>query len=111
MQISYGLEQYDVNDSLNEAAESVPGQAIRVRVQPQLYIKRPSHRTPMYLAWRGVYWTMECADVQEGMALREAMSAFFAALPAGTAAVIAALDKLKVDGVESAPSEDVVVTT
>lgn len=67
-----------IDDALYDAATATPGQPIRLRVQPQIFTRRPGRpRAAMYLGWKGVYWNLECASTREAIQFREALARFF----------------------------------
>lgn len=73
--VNYSLERVDPNESLIEALESTG--EIRMRLQPQLLIKRgPKGRRSMYCAWRSVWWNLNFPDLSTGYAFREALASF-----------------------------------
>ena len=101
--ITYG--GVDVDTTVRRAVESL-GAPVKIRMQPQ--IRCQTEDRPMYCAWRGVHWTVECTNAEEVYALRDALVCFFNVV-AGMqeqAELGEVLDRLKAAGVESAPSAD-----
>lgn len=68
-------EAGDLDAILTELADAVKArdEAIRMRLQPQLY--HPVSKG--YKAWRGVSWTLEVEDLAELEAIRGALKHFF----------------------------------
>jgi len=77
MQTSYSADVEHIDAPLEDAAnERQPGETIRIRLQPSLFRRQlGQHRM-----WKGVSWTVDCQDLAEAVALREALQAFFAAV-------------------------------
>lgn len=93
----------DVDTTVKRAVETL-GTPVRIRMQPQ--VRCQTEDRPMYCAWRGVHWTVECTSAEEVYALRDALVCFFnvvAGMQEQTE-LGQALDRLKAAGVESAPS-------
>jgi len=78
MQSEFARDLADQDRPVEEAAAERPGKPIRVRIQPTIF--RVESRG-QYRAWRDVHWTLECESPAEVFALRDAMRAFFQALP------------------------------
>jgi hypothetical protein len=92
MQTSYSADVDHIDEPLQDAdAERKAGETIRIRVQPSLFRRTlGQHRM-----WAGVSWTVDCQTMDEAIALREAMRAFFeAAARIGPQRLQAALDGL-----------------
>jgi hypothetical protein len=89
MEMSYSADVDHIDEPVQQAAEErKPGESIRIRLQPSIF-RRPLGQHRM---WPGVSWTVDCATVEEAIALREAMRAFFEAIVRdGPTAVILAL--------------------
>lgn len=69
------------------------GKAIRFRVQPDLY----SYEQQTYVAWTGLTWIVEIADVEEGRRMREGLQWLFRLFgtdEAGQVKVLATLQAL-----------------
>lgn len=71
MDMTYSGSQ-TTDQTLTEARAAAPGQPIRLRLQPQLFIKGRG-----YQAWRLVSWAVRCQTAGEVKELRRALEAFF----------------------------------
>ena len=95
-----------IDEPVWAAQASAPGEKLRLRIQPQLFVKKATDtiRGGTYLGWKGVFWNVSCESVAEVIAIRDALVRFFALLEhAGVDYVIEALDNLLNVPVESAP--------
>jgi hypothetical protein len=112
MEVDYSVNrELAIDDSLREAIEHKrAGEPIRIRIQPQVYIRRPGASMTgkagvgvgSYLAWKGLYWQVNCTTVEEGSQFRQALARFFGLLEShGLHAVIKVLDTLASTPVES----------
>ena len=100
-----GLSPQDVDETVRQAAQEAAGGPIKVRVQPQVYLKGKGARGA-FLAWRGVHWMITCTSVKEAQGLRKALTAFFAAVGRqGFVVVTKTLDSLPAGMAESATSD------
>jgi hypothetical protein len=77
--VAYSADVDHIDEPLTEAADERPDQPIRIRLQPSIFRKAGSAQG-QHRAWQGVSWTLECRDVEEAAALREAMRVFFEAV-------------------------------
>lgn len=79
MNVDYSADVENLDLPVQEAAAERPGKPIRVRIQPLLFRLREGETssTGHYRAWNDVSWILECADVAETVAVREALRAFF----------------------------------
>ena len=77
MEVDYTADSSDLDQVLHQAEAANPGQPIRIRIQPQVWISGRE-----YLAWRRVSWPLRCDSVEEAISLRMAMEAFFVAVGA-----------------------------
>lgn len=77
MDMTYSADIEHIDEPLHAAADELKaGEPIRVRIQPMLWRKTMAqHRS-----WAGVSWTVNCRTVDEAIALREALRAFFEAI-------------------------------
>jgi hypothetical protein len=78
MEQTYSADVDHIDEPIEEAAaeRTQVGESIRIRVQPSIYRRvLGQHRM-----WAGVSWTIDCATVEEAVALREALRVFFEAL-------------------------------
>lgn len=103
----YSQDAYPLPDeTVQEAAALEPGQTIRLRVQPQVYLKRPGqYRTGMYLAWKGVYWNLACPTVESALGIRDVLTRVFTLLKVmEPAELMQLLDKRIEDLAVSPPS-------
>jgi hypothetical protein len=66
----------DENAPLYAAAELRPDKPIRLRFQPDIFMKDRAERG-LYCAWRGVHWTLDCQTPDEAIELKQALGAFF----------------------------------
>jgi hypothetical protein len=86
VQSDFSRDLSDPDQPVKDAAKDRPGQPIKVRIQPMLLHKR------QYVSWKQVRWTLDCDNVAEALATRDAMEQFFQALARiGPDAVRAAL--------------------
>lgn len=100
-----GLTPHDIDETVRQAAEEASGGPIKVRVQPQVFLKSKGPRGA-YLAWRGVHWMITCEAVEDAQDLRTALTVFFEAVgKVGSKAVANALDSLPEGMAESATSD------
>jgi hypothetical protein len=65
----------DEDAQVYRIAEQRPDAPIRIRIQPDLYVQRDGRA--LYMAWRQVFWRVECATPGEAIALKDALHAFF----------------------------------
>jgi len=81
MKSSYGKEPKDETAWLKAAQAERQGKGIRLRVQPVIFRTSGSRQGQgQYKAWPDVSWTIDCDSVEEVLALREALRAFFVAV-------------------------------
>lgn len=74
MQISSSVS---TNDSpIAGALEERPGKPVRIRLQPTMLRLQPTGLST-YMVWQDVHWTIECENLEETRAFREALKAFF----------------------------------
>lgn len=75
MQVRYSVPE-DQDKPVYEAAEERPEKPIRIRLQPDVFRANEGERG-LFMAWRGVHWTVECETPGEAVALKEGLKAFF----------------------------------
>ena len=98
--VAYSADLDHIDEPLYEAAGERPGQPVRIRLQPSVFRKLPGEQS-QHRAWAGVSWTLDCRDVQEAIALREALRVFFEKVgQRGPEAVAALLQIEDVDEIE-----------
>lgn len=93
MEMTYSADVDHIDEPIQAAAEEqTADETIRIRLQPSIFRRRlGQHRM-----WAGVSWTVDCANLDEAIALRQALRAFFEALIRdGAAQVIADLAPLE----------------
>lgn len=78
MQTQYGQDRDDVQP-LRDALAERPGRPIRLRLQPTIQRAAAAKRS-QYQVWPDVSWTVDCDSVEEAVAFREALRAFFVAI-------------------------------
>lgn len=76
MNVTYSADIDHIDDPVREAALEAPGEPIKIRVQPTLFRRGKDNQQR---AWAGVAWNLSCDTVEEVVALREALRAFFEA--------------------------------
>jgi hypothetical protein len=90
MESVFARDLADQDQPIVQALSERPGKPLKLRIQPMILFPR------QYRAWKDVRWTLECRDVSEASAVREAMKVFFTVLASrGPAKVLAALAKLE----------------
>ena len=115
IRVALSTEQQPENQSVYDAAESRPGLPIKLRVQPQLYVRTvpyKAYRTGAFHAWRHVHWSVECQTVEEAIGVKDVLSACFRALQVmepGEAQMV--LDAATAQHVESATAKRTQHTT
>lgn len=91
MDVTYSADIDHIDDAVREAAQEAPGEAIRVRLQPTILRRGKDNQQR---AWAGVSWNLSCPTVDEAIALREGLRAFFDAVAEdGIGAVLARLQQ------------------
>jgi hypothetical protein len=66
-----------IDDVLEQAAAERPGQPLKLRVQPTLLRHEAGRKSAHYGSWKNLHWTLMLNSVDEGRAVREALSTFF----------------------------------
>jgi hypothetical protein len=109
LMIDYSLDRPTSDTVIEEAHVSRPGKSIKLRVQPQVLMRRPPDaERDVYYAWKGVHWKLECETVEEAHGVRAALAGLFAAIgTVGSEKVLEVLDTLLKNHVESAASAGV----
>lgn len=81
MNVTYSADVEHLDEPIYEAAAERPGLPIRIRLQPSIF-RRPADGTVsgQHRSWVNVSWVLECSDVAEALALRQAMQIFFEAV-------------------------------
>lgn len=80
MEVSYSADAVDLDKPAFEAQAERPDRAIRLRVQPTLLRVAQGESAGNHRAWPGVSWSLECRTAEEAISVRQALTAFFAAL-------------------------------
>lgn len=80
MEISSSQDVMDLDQAAFEAQAERPTRPLRLRIQPTLLRLKTGQTTANHLSWPGVSWTLECQNAEETILVRQAMTAFFAAL-------------------------------
>ena len=81
---TYSRDAAPIDAPIVEVFTTSKGKPLRIRLQPQIY-SSDYGRSGGYVAWAGVYWSVDVADPEEAAGLREALTVFFAQI--GTAGV------------------------
>lgn len=74
MNVTYSADIDHIDDPVRAAAEEAPGEPIKIRIQPSVLRRGKDNQQR---AWAGVSWNLEVGAVDEAVALREALRAFF----------------------------------
>ncbi len=82
MEVNYSADVSQLDQPAIDAAVERPGKPIRIRVPLLLFRVKPGETSSegTYRSWNNVSWIVECANVEEAVAMREVLRAAFLAI-------------------------------